>query len=351
MSHFDPNAAATPDSGIFGLSHNASEARVILLQAPFDATTSYRRGAAHGPEAILRASRQVDLHDFETGDPYLSGIHLCHAPPLMAEWNEQARAAADPVIAAAGDLSESPELQHQLSLVNEAGERVTRTIEGLAGEYLSGAHRGAYPHRIVGLIGGDHSVSLGTIAAHARRFPGMGILHLDAHADLRRAYEGFVHSHASIMDNVMERVAGVARLVQVGIRDACDEEVERARSSHGRIVMHTEAALRHALFGGEPWTQICDRIVAGLPQQVYVSFDIDGLDPALCPHTGTPVPGGLSFAEATALLHAVVRSGRLLCGFDLTEVAPGPDPDDEWDGNVGARVLYKLIGFTLLTRP
>lgn len=353
MSQFDPNAAARPDAGIFGLSHTAEEARVILIPAPFDATTSYRRGTAHGPEAILRASHQVDLHDFETGEPYRAGIHLLPGQRDMAEWNELARAAADPVIAAGGDLSESPHLQRQLAQVNEIGEQVTRAIDALTNQYIghhSGQHVGR-PDKIVGLIGGDHSVSLGAIAAHGRRFPGMGLLHIDAHADLRRCYEGFTHSHASIMDNVMERVPGVARLVQVGIRDACEEEIARVNESHGRIVMHPDAALWRARFDGEPWGRICDRIVADLPQQVYVSFDIDGLDPSLCPHTGTPVPGGLGFPEATALLAAVVRSGRVLLGFDLTEVAPGPDADDEWDGNVGARLLYKLIGFTLLTRP
>ncbi len=348
MSDFDPNAPARTGAGIFGLSSSAAEARVILIPAPFDATTSYRRGTAHGPEAILRASHQVDLHDFDTGDPYLAGIHLLPGVKGMPEWNELARAAADPVIAAGGDLSESPDLLQRLALVNEMGERVTRSIEELAWHHLDAA--GPTP-KIVGLIGGDHSVSLGTIAAHGRRYPGMGVLHVDAHADLRRAYEGFVHSHASIMDNVMEQVPGVARLVQVGIRDACEEELARARDSLGRIVMHPDAALWGARFDGEPWARICDRIVADLPQQVYVSFDIDGLDPALCPHTGTPVPGGLGFPEATALLNAVVRSGRTLVGFDLTEVAPGPDPQDEWDGNVGARLLYKLIGFALLSCP
>jgi agmatinase len=95
-----------------------------------------------------------------------------------------------------------------------------------------------------------------------------------------------------------------------------------------------------------PWNRQVDEIVATLPQHVYLSFDIDGLDPVLCPHTGTPVPGGLSFAEATALIAGVVRSGRTIVGFDLTEVAPAPD-GGEWDGNVGARLLYKMIGWML----
>jgi agmatinase len=101
---------------------------------------------------------------------------------------------------------------------------------------------------------------------------------------------------------------------------------------------------------GESWGRLVGRIVAELPRDVYISFDIDGLDPALCPHTGTPVPGGLSFAEVSALLRAVVTSGRQILGFDLSEVAPDGPGGSEWDANVGARVLYKLIGFALLSR-
>ena len=146
------------------------------------------------------------------------------------------------------------------------------------------------------------------------------------------------------MDNVV-RGMEIERLVQVGIRDLCEEEHERIASSGGRIRTFYDAELAQARFEGETWGQQCGRIVAELPKLVYVSFDIDGLDPALCPHTGTKVPGGLSFQMATALLAAVVRSGRRILGFDLTEVAPATD-DTEWDQNVGARLLYKLIGWT-----
>ncbi len=344
MGHFDPNAAAAPGSGIFGLSSACAESRVVLLPVPFDATTSYHRGAAGGPAAIAEASRQVDLYDIETGRPYEAGIHLLPVPPEVPAWNEEARAAATPIIAAGGQGTEGPGLAPLLQQVNDAGEQLTQLVHDLTARHL-------VTNQIVGIIGGDHSVPLGAIAACAARHPGMGILHIDAHADLRRAYEGFTHSHASIMFNVAERVPGVARIVQAGIRDVCEEEIERIAGSGGRIVTHHDAALWRARFEGEPWGHACSRIVAGLPQEVYVSFDIDGLDPSLCPHTGTPVPGGLGFPEATALLRTIVRSGRRIVGFDLTEVAPGPDPEDDWDANVGARLLYKLIGFTLLSNP
>ena len=198
-------------------------------------------------------------------------------------------------------------------------------------------------------MGGDHATAFGSIRARAERSPGFGILHIDAHADLRRAYEGFTWSHASVMDAVCEQLPGVSRLVQVGVRDFCEEELERIESSGGRVRTFFDADLNARQFAGESWGSLVDEIVACLPQQVYVSFDVDGLDPKLCPNTGTPVPGGLSFAQATFLLRQVVQSRRRIIGFDLVEVAPGAD-GDEWDGNVGARLLYKMIGWTLLSQ-
>jgi agmatinase len=141
----------------------------------------------------------------------------------------------------------------------------------------------------------------------------------------------------------------VKKLVQVGIRDFCEDERDFTEASHGRIKVFYDRDIAAAGFEGIPFKRTVDEILQALPQDVYVSFDIDGLDPLLCPHTGTPVPGGLSFHQAVYLLGAVVRSGRRLVGFDLNEVAPGPE-GDEWDGNVAARLLYKLCGFAGLGR-
>jgi agmatinase len=330
---FDPSAAAPPGSGIFGLPHSPDDAAVVLIPVPFDATTSYKKGAADGPRAILEASRQVDLFDVETGRPYQGGIALLDEDPEIVAWNAEARALAAPIIEAGGgdETSAAP--------VNAISEKVNRRVEELAAHWIA---RG----KIVGTVGGDHSAPFGAIAAHLRRWPKLGILHLDAHADLRVAYEGFTHSHASIMDNVTRRL-DLARLVQVAIRDLSEEEHAAIADSHGRIVTFFDAALATERMAGVPFSAQLSRIVAALPHEVYLSFDIDGLDPALCPNTGTPVPGGLSFHEASALVAAVARSGRKIVGFDLCEVAPG---DDEWDGNVGARLLYKMIGWTLISR-
>lgn len=338
---FDPNAAAPLDSGIFGLLDTPDEASVVLLPVPWDATTSYRAGTANGPESILHASRQVDLFDIETGKPYEAKIAMLDTSDDVVTWNTAARAAAVPIIEVGGQVEGDPKLETLLSTVNAHGERLNAHVHARTREWLE---RG----KIVGLVGGDHATPFGAIQAHAEKFPGLGVLHVDAHADLRQAYEGFEWSHASIMENVTRRIEGVSKLVQVGIRDLCEEEFDRIKASRGRIVTHFDVELAEARRRGAIDKRFAE-IARSLPPKVYVSFDIDGLDPVLCPSTGTPVPGGLAFHEASALLRAVVAAGRTIVGFDLNEVAPGPD-GDEWNGNVGARVLYKLIGWTLLSQ-
>jgi agmatinase len=339
---FDPNAAAAPDAGVFGLPHTPEEAGVVLIPVPFDATTSYRKGAADGPAAIFEASKQVDLLDLETGKPYEPGIAMLEPHVDVARWNAEARDLGQRVIDVGGDLGGDPALEAALARVNEISARVDQVVYEEAERWLDAG-------KIVGLVGGDHAVPFGTIRAHAERWPGLGVLHFDAHADLRVAYEGFARSHASIMHNVLADLPAVAKLVQVGVRDLCEQELDAIVGSNGRVTTFFDVDLARARRDGEPFTAVAARIAEALPKQVYVSFDIDGLDPALCPNTGTPVPGGLRFDEATAVLEAVVKSGRTIVGFDLNEVAPGGD-DDEWDANVGARMLYKLIGWTLVSQ-
>jgi agmatinase len=192
--------------------------------------------------------------------------------------------------------------------------------------------------KLVGLVGGDHSIPLGFLRALCEKYDRFGILQIDAHADLRKAYEGFAYSHASIMYNAL-KVPAVNRLVQVGIRDICEEEEKVMQRAMGRVVTFYDDDIKSQQYEGKTWTSICDEIINTLPDLVYISFDIDGLDPKLCPSTGTPVAGGLEFDQAKYLITKLVHSGRKIIGFDLCEVAPGPT---EWDANVGARMLYHL---------
>ena len=194
----------------------------------------------------------------------------------------------------------------------------------------------------VGLIGGDHSTPLGFIKALSEVHGEFGILQIDAHADLRDAYEGFIYSHASIMFNVLKDVPQVKKLVQVGVRDYCDEELDIIQNSNGRISTFFDRDIKAQQYEGSTWKQICEEVIATLPQKVYISFDIDGLDPKLCPDTGTPVPGGFELEQVFYLFKLLHASGRELIGFDLNEVSCGEHSVDGIDAIVGARVLYKL---------
>jgi len=338
---FDPDAAATGD-GLFGLSTPVDRAGLVVIPVPFDATTSYRPGTAAGPAAVLDASRQVDLEDLQFGPVWKAGIAMLPIPRELGALSRRARTAAEPIIRAGGVQKGHRAHAKALAVVDAASERVNRHVAREASRILD---RGAIP----ALLGGDHASPFGLIERLSKEHPGLGILQIDAHADLRDRYEGFAWSHASIFHNVLTRLPGVARLVQVGVRDFGAREREFLRRSQGRVRCFYDQEMRDRQASGgsrNSWSAICREIVKALPGRVHISFDIDGLTPDLCPNTGTPVPGGLAFPEVCHLLNALARSGRRVVGFDLCEVAPARG-DGEWNANVGARVLYKLIGCTL----
>jgi agmatinase len=350
MKNFDPNAAAQKDSGIFGLPYTAEEAKLVLLPIPWEVTTSYGGGTSKGPQAILQASKQIDLFDLELGNFFEAGIAMLAESSDIQTWNRLGKKSAQLIIEAGGVINNNPELLAALQQVNEYSLKLNNAVYTETKKLLA-------QNKLVGLIGGDHSTPFGAIQAFLEKHPKMSILHFDAHADMRVAYEGFEHSHASIMYNVMEKTA-LTHLVQVGIRDFCEEEFNYIQNNKSSVSTFFDAHLCEKKLSGQPWSSLCEEIIENLSEEVYVSFDIDGLDPSFCPHTGTPVPGGLSFQEALFLLKKVASSGRKIIGFDLNEVAPenaasfddaAVEPATEWDANVAARLLYKLCGWTLLT--
>jgi agmatinase len=336
---FDPDQCPPADAGIFGLPFTSDESRLVLVPVPWDATTSYRPGTRLGPAAIRQASHQLDLYDVELGEPWRAGIAMLAAPEGVEILNGDARGDAERVIEVGGRIGRDTELSAALDRVNALGARLNDIVYRAVDAQL--AHG-----KLVGVVGGDHSVPFGAIQRVAEANREIGILHIDAHADLRVAYEGFTWSHASIMHNVLEHVPQVKRIVQVGIRDLCKAEADRIASDTDRIATHFDMHIAARMQAGVTWSALADSIVDDLPERVYISFDIDGLQPTFCPNTGTPVPGGLDFHQACALIRKVVERGRKIVGFDLNEVAPGAD-GNEWDANVGARVLYKLCGWAL----
>jgi agmatinase len=347
MKPFDPNAAAKADSGIFGLPYAVEEAKLILIPVPWEVTTSYGTGTANAPRAILNASKQIDLFDRELGSFFEQGIAMCEESIEIIEWNKKARALAEPIIANGGTDTHNPESINTANKVNHYSQRLNQLIYQQTKKFLS-------EEKIVGVVGGDHSTPFGAIEALLEKHPQMGILHIDAHADLRNTFEGFSDSHASIMYNLISKTH-LAKLVQVGIRDYCDEEFHFMKENAEKIISFFDADLVEDKMNGITWAMTCEKIIKNLPQEVYISFDIDGLDPRFCPHTGTPVPGGLDFDQALYLIKKVALSGRKIIGFDLNEVSVGNYTDAEilqdsakaWDANVAARILYKLCGYAL----
>ena len=325
------------NAGLFGADISFESAQIILIEVPFEATTSYGGGTSKAPSALVPASHQLDLFDPHCGEAYKVGIHLQTCDPELHQWNKTGKEAAAKVIKVletTGNTAES-----ELEIVNSISKKVDLYVEEKAREALA-------KRKIPAVLGGDHSCPLGLLRALNSEYQDFGILHIDAHHDLRRAYEGFHYSHASIMYNVLKECSNVSKIVQIGIRDFSKEEFTRAEHDE-RIVSVYDESLARARFRGEGLYKSLVDALQCLPNRVYISFDIDGLEPSLCPGTGTPVPGGLRFEEAEQLLLLLEELGKKVIGFDLCEVSPG---EGEWDANVGARILYKLCGITACTQ-
>lgn len=344
---FDPTITISSDFGIFGIPLSEAECRLVLLPVPWEVTTSYGKGASNGPRIIRQASEQIDLFDFETKNAFEAGYFMREISEEILNNSKKYKALAQKVIALKTELSDdTAQIEKLTAEVNVASKKLTSWVHQ---ETLNILKSG----KLFGLIGGDHSTPLGAIQAicesHSQNGQSeVGILHIDAHSDTRKAYQGFEQSHASIMYNVMNLKTKPKKLVQVGIRDFCEEEFEFI-SSRSDIKTFFDIGVKQRQLKGESWASVASDIIAELPQKVYISFDIDGLDPRYCPSTGTPVIGGLSTDEVFFMFNLLAQSGRQIVGFDLNEVSTGEADESEWDGNVGARMLYKLCNWTILT--
>jgi len=284
-----------------GLDEEASDfvrARVVILPVPYEATTSYGGGARNGPAAIIEASRYVELYDQELdAEPYEAGVATLPALELTSAGPERA-----------------------LAELREAYERLLA----------------AAPDKLVIVLGGEHSITSAPVLAWADRLEAAGrrltVLQIDAHTDLRPEYEGTPYSHASVMHRVHERVD----IVAVGIRALTREERELVRSSD-----HIHVFFADDIHEGHGWI---DDVIAKLGDDVYITFDVDGLDPSLVPATGTPEPGGLGWYQALALLRRVFAE-RNVVGCDVVELAPIPgQPSSDF---VVAKLVYKMIGYAV----
>lgn len=264
-------------------------ARVVILPVPLDRTTSYVPGTRNGPHEILVASSHMELWDEETEtDVHSIGIYTL------------------------------PEMELPFSSMDD----IVREIRRVTAELVN---RGKFPV----ILGGEHSITGPAVAAVASKFPGVSVLQIDAHADLRDTYMGTPHNHACAMRRVLE----YARCTQVGIRSLSPEEALAAPMLPTEIFYDFNMRLH------DDWIE---RIVDSLGEQVYITIDVDGFDPAIMPATGTPEPGGLGWYEALALLRRVIEA-RTIVGCDVVELSPIP-------GNVApnflcAKLIYKILSY------
>ena len=335
LSTFDPNAPSNPKNNIFGLPFSEDDARLVILPIPWEVTVSYGAGTSRACEHVFRASMQVDLYDGETDNAWKQGLYMRQPDKKILMKSDYLRKEAELYInfTSKGELLERNSFMcKSLKEINEGGNHLNRWVYEQTRDLLNQG-------KLVGLLGGDHSTPLGYFKAIAEKHGDFGILQIDAHCDLRKCYEDFVYSHASVMYNALKEIPQLKRLVQAGVRDYSGQEWEYIRDSEYRVITYFDKDIKDRMYEGQTWKQIAEEIVNHLPEKVYISFDIDGLDPKLCPNTGTPVHGGFETEQVFYLIRKIIQSGRQFIGFDLVEIGVG---ENDWDSNVGARILWKL---------
>lgn len=340
LSKFDPNNAGNPNNNIFGLPFSEEDARLVILPVPWEVSVSYGVGTARNTDHVFKASLQVDLYDHDAPDAWKQGLYMRPYDQKVLLKSDYLRKEAELYI---NYISQGEEVEANqfmcktLKEVNEGGNFLNNWVYEQTRDLLNN-------NKLVAILGGDHSVPLGYYKALAEKHDDFCILQIDAHCDLRDSYEGFKYSHASIMYNALNEIPEITKLVQVGIRDFSDGELEFIQQQANRVVTFFDHDIKNRMYEGATWKQIVDDIINALPQKIYLSFDIDGLDPKLCPNTGTPVAGGFETEQVYYLVRKIIESGRKLIGFDLVEVGVA---ENNWDANVGARVLYKLCNFLI----
>lgn len=335
LSNFNPNSVSNPNNNIFGLPFTEEEASIVLFPVPWDVTSSYNAGTARSAEHIVKAALQVDLFDHDGKDDWRKGFYIMPVDKKILMKSDYLRKEAElyiDYISRGGNLSDNKFMCKSLKDINEGSVFLNNWVFEQTKNLLD-------KNKLVGLIGGDHSTSFGYIKALATYHNSFAILQIDAHCDLRVAYENFTYSHASVMHNVLQEINQVSQLVQLGVRDFCEEEMFCIKNHSSKITTFFDKEIKEQMFEGITWKTITDNIIKALPNKVYISFDIDGLDPKLCPNTGTPVPGGFEVEQIIYLFRKIKEAGKQIIGFDLVEIGVS---EQDWDSNVAARILFRM---------
>ena len=265
---------------------NLNQAQVVILPVPYDCTSTWIKGADKGPQAIIEASVHMELYDIETdSEVYRKGIYT-----------------AEPV-----EVNLPPD---------EMVEAVRKNVRTFIAD-----------DKFAVVLGGEHSVSIGPVRAHAEKHRDITVLQLDAHTDLRNEYEGSRFNHAC----VMARIAELCPIVQVGIRSMDSSEKEALDRS--RVVFAED------IHRDKEWVE---KVLSQLTEMVYITIDLDVFDPSIMPSTGTPEPGGLLWYDVLVLLKAVFDDKEVV-GFDVVELCP--DQRNKAPDFLAAKLIYKLLSY------
>ena len=344
LSTFDQNGAGNPNNNIFGLPFSEEDARLVILPIPWEVTVSFGSGTARSAEQIMSASLQVDLFDPAYAESWKEGYFMREPDKKVLLKSDYLRKEAElyiDYISKGEILGDNQFMCRTLKEVNEGSHYLNNWVYQQTKALLDSG-------KLVAALGGDHSTPLGYMKAIAEKHGEFGIIQIDAHCDLREAYEGFKYSHASIMYNALREIPQLKKLVQLGVRDYSLGEHQMIRENSDRIRTYFDQEIRNRQYEGETFRQIVDEVISHLPQKVYISFDIDGLDPKLCPNTGTPVQGGFETEQVFYLFDKIIKAGKQIVGFDLSEVSTS---ENAWDANVGARMLFKLCNLVVASNP
>ena len=335
LTQFDPNSVGNPNNNIFGLPFSEADARLVILPVPWEVTVSYGAGTSRAADHVFKSSKQVDLFDVDGYQGWKQGFYMRDIDRKILMKSDYLRKEAELYIdyISKGDAVENNKFMcKSLKEINEGSLKMNQWVYEQSKELLDKG-------KLVGLLGGDHSTPLGYMKALGEKHGNFGVLQIDAHCDLRKAYEHFNYSHASVMFNALAEIPALEKLVQIGTRDYCEEEWDFICNSNHRVITYLDKKIKERQYEGETWKQIVDEMVNHLPNKVYISFDVDGLDRKYCPNTGTPVQGGFETEEVFYLIKKVHESGRNIIGFDLVEIGVG---QTDWDSNVGSRILWRL---------
>ena len=319
---------------------------LVLIPVTWSVTASYGLGTDKAPSLIRKASNQLDFFNPLFKCSYNDKIHFLKEDSIILSLNEQA-------------LSWVKDLRHQTKKDSNSYEIINEACYSMIDWVYEKSCKMLSKGKIPAVVGGDHSVSQGLVKAIGEKYKGdYGLLHLDAHADLRVEYEGFKYSHASVIYNVLQLESAPKKIVQVAVRDFCEEEYNLIQKEDS-IECFFDDWIYNQMFEGQSWAKLCEKMVSQLPKQVYISLDVDALNWTYAPDTGTPVPGGMSFNQVLYLLTELKRQNKKLIAFDVVETAGASFKKEElskdklfshrleWNGNVSARLLYYLSGLAL----